>query len=187
MRTPITLPLFSLRRSREQTASSSLPKGTTTRIFLYSFLSIVTIFVSQYKPYLQLSPLSYLPGLRALCDKYGILLVCDEVMAGLGRTGEWFAVDNWKVVPDIITMAKGLTSAYLPLGCVAVSSKIAHAFDEKPFPGGLTYNGHPMCLAAAVATLKVSISKLLLFRRLFTNFSTFHSLSHVGIGRREAH
>ena len=100
-------------------------------------------------------PEGYLQGLRALCDKYGILLICDEVMAGLGRTGEWFAVDNWGVVPDILCMAKGLTSAYMPLGCCAVSDRIAHAFDEKPFPGGLTYSGHPMCLSAAVATLKV--------------------------------
>jgi len=100
-------------------------------------------------------PQGYLQGLRALCDKYGILMICDEVMCGLGRTGEWYAVDHWGVVPDIITMAKGLTSAYLPLGAVAVSSKIAHAFDEKPFSGGLTYQSHPMCLAAAVANLKV--------------------------------
>jgi taurine--2-oxoglutarate transaminase len=94
-------------------------------------------------------------GLRKLCDKYGILLVCDEVMCGLGRTGAWFAVDHWQVVPDMITMAKGLTSAYMPLGCVAVSEKIAHYFDERVYQGGLTYNGHPMSLAAAVANLKV--------------------------------
>ena len=80
-------------------------------------------------------PDGYLPGLRALCVKYGILLICDEVMAGLGRTGTWFAVDNWNVTPDIICMAKGLTSAYMPLGCVAVSQRIAQAFDDKPFPG----------------------------------------------------
>ena len=100
-------------------------------------------------------PDGYLAGLREICDKYGILLICDEVMAGLGRTGEWFAVDNWKVVPDMITMAKGLTSAYMPLGCVAVCDKVAHYFDEKVLSGGLTYNGHPMSLAAAVATLRV--------------------------------
>ena len=100
-------------------------------------------------------PNGYLQGLRELCDKYGILLICDEVMCGLGRAGEWFAVDHWNVVPDIITMAKGLTSAYMPLGCVALSQKIAHYFDDRVFSGGLTYNGHPMCLAAAVANLKV--------------------------------
>ena len=100
-------------------------------------------------------PNGYLQGLRALCDKYGILLICDEVMCGLGRAGEWFAVDHWNIVPDIITMAKGLTSAYLPLGCVAMSAKIARTFDDRVFSGGLTYNGHPMCLAAAIANLKV--------------------------------
>jgi len=100
-------------------------------------------------------PQGYLQGLRKLCDKYGILMVCDEVMCGLGRTGEWFAVDHWKVVPDIITMAKGLTSGYLPLGAVAVSQKIASAFEEKPFQGGLTYQSHPMLLAVAIANLKV--------------------------------
>lgn len=100
-------------------------------------------------------PKGYLQGLRAICDKYGILLICDEVMAGVGRTGEWFACDNWGVVPDLLTMAKGLTSAYMPLGCVAVSPKIADYFGNNVFYGGLTYSAHPMCLAAAVATLKV--------------------------------
>lgn len=100
-------------------------------------------------------PDGYMQGLRALCDAYGILLICDEVMAGLGRTGAWFAVDHWNVVPDIITMAKGLTSAYLPLGAVAISSKIADFYQDRMYFGGLTYNAHPMCLAAAVATLKV--------------------------------
>ena len=100
-------------------------------------------------------PDGYLQGVRAICDKYGILLICDEVMAGLGRTGAWFAVDHWDVVPDIITMAKGLTSAYLPLGAVAVNPRIAEFFKDRMYYGGLTYNAHPMCLAAAVATLKV--------------------------------
>ena len=75
-------------------------------------------------------PEGYMQGLRALCDKYGILLICDEVMAGLGRTGAWFAVDHWNVVPDIMTMAKGLTSAYLPLGAVAISKE-----DRRLLPG----------------------------------------------------
>ena len=88
-------------------------------------------------------PDGYLQGLRAICDKYGILLVCDEVMAGFGRTGEWFAVDHWNVVPDIMTMAKGLTSSYLPLGAVAMSDKIADHFRKNVFYGGLTYNAHP--------------------------------------------
>ena len=100
-------------------------------------------------------PEGYLQGLRQLCDRHGILLICDEVMCGLGRTGEWFAVDHWHVVPDMITMAKGLTSAYLPLGCVAMSERIAEYFGKNVFYGGLTYSAHPMSLAAAVATLQV--------------------------------
>jgi taurine--2-oxoglutarate transaminase len=100
-------------------------------------------------------PDGYLQGLREICDKHGILLIADEVMAGLGRTGAWFAVDHWKVVPDLMTMAKGLTSAYLPLGALAINHKIADFYKERVFYGGLTYNAHPMCLAAAVATLKV--------------------------------
>ena len=100
-------------------------------------------------------PNGYLRGVRKLCDKYGIMMICDEVMCGFGRTGEWFAVDHWNVVPDIMTMAKGLTSGYLPLGGVAVNPKIAKEFDHKPFQGGLTYQSHPMCLASAVAVIKV--------------------------------
>lgn len=100
-------------------------------------------------------PDGYLQGLRAICNKHGILLVCDEVMCGLGRTGAWFAVDHWNVVPDMITMAKGLTSAYLPLGAVAVSERIAAYYEKNVFYGGLTYNAHPMSLAAAEACLQV--------------------------------
>ena len=104
-----------------------------------------------------LPPDGYLQGLRAICDAHGILLVCDEVMCGLGRTGSWFAADQWKVIPDMITMAKGLTSAYLPLGAVAMSARIAAHFDKNVFYGGLTYNAHPMSLAAAEACLQVMI------------------------------
>lgn len=100
-------------------------------------------------------PDGYLQGLREICDKYGVLLICDEVMAGLGRTGEWFAVDHWKVVPDMITLAKGLTSAYMPLGAVALNQKVADYFEKNVFYGGLTYSAHPMCLAAAVANMRV--------------------------------
>lgn len=100
-------------------------------------------------------PEGYLQGLRAICDRHGILLICDEVMCGLGRTGAWFAVDHWNVVPDLITMAKGLTSAYMPLGAVAMSGKIAAYWDDQVYYGGLTYNAHPMSLAAAIANLKV--------------------------------
>src|SRR3981081_3099370 len=100
-------------------------------------------------------PDGYMQGVRALCDKYGILMIADEVMAGFGRTGEWFAVDHWKVVPDLISMAKGLTSSYLPLGAVGMRRHIAKHFDDKVFYGGLTYNSHPGGCAAALATIRV--------------------------------
>jgi len=100
-------------------------------------------------------PDGYLQGVRALCNKYGIVMVADEVMSGFGRTGEWFAVDHWDVTPDIITMAKGLTSAYAPLGAVAMKPEIAAAFDERAFESGLTYTSHPISLAAAVANIQV--------------------------------
>ncbi|MFA5874153.1 MAG: aminotransferase class III-fold pyridoxal phosphate-dependent enzyme [Anaerolineales bacterium] len=100
-------------------------------------------------------PDGYMQGVRALCDKYGFVMIADEVMSGFGRTGKWFAVDNWGVVPDIITMAKGLTSAYAPLGAVAMKPEIAAAFDEHAFESGLTYTSHPVSLAAAVANIQV--------------------------------
>jgi taurine--2-oxoglutarate transaminase len=100
-------------------------------------------------------PDGYMQGVRALCDKYGILMICDEVMAGFGRTGEWFAIDHWKVVPDIITMAKGLTAAYVQLGAVGMRRAIADQFTDKVFYGGLTYNSHPLACAAALAAIKV--------------------------------
>ncbi len=100
-------------------------------------------------------PRGYLQGLRALLDKYGILLVCDEVMCGFGRTGKWFAFEHGDIVPDILTMAKGLTSSYVPLGAMAVRRHIADHFDHNVFWGGLTYNAHPFCLEVAMAVLDV--------------------------------
>ncbi len=100
-------------------------------------------------------PDGYMQGVRELCTKYGILMVADEVMSGFGRTGEWFAIDHWKVVPDMICMAKGLTSSYLPLGAVGMRHHIAQHFNDKVFYGGLTYNSHPMGCAAALATIRV--------------------------------
>ncbi|AYG81996.1 5-aminovalerate aminotransferase DavT [Streptomyces hundungensis] len=100
-------------------------------------------------------PAGYLPGVRALCDRYGIVLVLDEVMAGFGRTGKWFACEHFDVVPDLLTFAKGVNSGYVPLGGVAISRKIAETFEHRPFPGGLTYSGHPLACAAAVATINV--------------------------------
>jgi len=100
-------------------------------------------------------PDGYIQGVRKLCEKYGILMIADEVMAGFGRTGEWFAIDHWKVVPDLISMAKGLTASYLPLGAVGMRHHIAQHFQDKVFYGGLTYNSHPMGCAAALATIRV--------------------------------
>jgi len=100
-------------------------------------------------------PPGYMEGVRSLCDKYGILMIADEVMAGFGRTGRWFAIDHWNVVPDLITMAKGLTSAYVPLGAVGMRQKIADHFKDKVFYGGLTYGNHPVGCATALATIAV--------------------------------
>ncbi|MFD6834139.1 aspartate aminotransferase family protein [Streptomyces diastaticus] len=100
-------------------------------------------------------PPGYLQGVRELCDRYGIVFILDEVMAGFGRAGTWFAADHYDVVPDLMTFAKGVNSGYVPLGGVAISGKIAETFAERPYPGGLTYSGHPLACAAAVATLKV--------------------------------
>jgi len=100
-------------------------------------------------------PPGYLEGVRALCDEFGVVLVADEVMAGFARCGEWFAVDRWGVTPDLITFAKGVNSGYVPLGGVVISDEIAATFAERPFPGGLTYSGHPLACASAVASLTV--------------------------------
>ncbi|HZG66423.1 MAG TPA: aminotransferase class III-fold pyridoxal phosphate-dependent enzyme [Herpetosiphonaceae bacterium] len=100
-------------------------------------------------------PDGYMQGLRELCTRHGIMLICDEIMSGFGRTGEWFAVDHWGVVPDIMTVAKGLTSAYVPLGATIVTDKIAAQFEDRPLYAGLTYNSHPVGCAAAAACIKV--------------------------------
>jgi len=96
-------------------------------------------------------PDSYLQGVRELCSRHGIPFIADEVMCGFGRTGEWFAVDHWGIEPDIITAAKRLTSSYLPLGAVGISPEIAAYFEEHVFYGGLTYNSHPLSVAALAA------------------------------------
>ena len=98
-------------------------------------------------------PDGYIQGVREICDRHGILMVADEVMAGFGRTGKWFAIDHWDTVPDLMTMAKGLTSSYLPLGAVAMRRHIAEAFETKMFYGGLTYSSHAVSCAAALATI----------------------------------
>ena len=100
-------------------------------------------------------PVGYLEGVRALCDKYGIMWIADEVMAGFGRTGKWFAYQHSTVEPDLIVFAKGVNSGYVPLGGVIISDEIAATFNDRVFPGGLTYSGHPLAAAAAVATIDV--------------------------------
>ena len=100
-------------------------------------------------------PKGYLEGVRALCDKYNILWIADEVMSGFGRTGKWFAYQHSQVVPDLITFAKGVTSGYIQLGGVVISEPVSKTFDERVFAGGLTYMGHPLACATAVATIDV--------------------------------
>ncbi|WP_138419297.1 aspartate aminotransferase family protein [Sinomonas gamaensis] len=99
-------------------------------------------------------PPGYLAGVRALCDQYGIVLILDEVMAGFARTGEWFSLDAFDVRPDLITFAKGVNSGYVPVGGVIISEEIASTFDERVFPGGLTYSGHPLAAASIVASIE---------------------------------
>ena len=134
-------------RSRASRRRSSSKGRTTIAAF---FLEPVTGTNGVLVP-----PDGFLQGIRDLCTKYGILMVADEVMSGFGRTGEWFAVDHWRVVPDLMTMAKGLTSAYVPLGAVGMRRAIADHFKDKVFYGGLTYNSHPLACATALATLQV--------------------------------
>jgi taurine--2-oxoglutarate transaminase len=100
-------------------------------------------------------PPGYLAGVRDLCDKHGIVMICDEVLSGFGRCGEWFAVDHWGVTPDLITFAKGVNSGYVPLGGVLISERIAETFRDRAYPGGLTYSGHPLACASAVASIRV--------------------------------
>jgi taurine--2-oxoglutarate transaminase len=100
-------------------------------------------------------PPGYLEGVRAICDEFGIMMIADEVMAGFGRCGEWFAVDHWGVTPDLITFAKGVNSGYVPLGGVIMTDRVAATFAERPYPGGLTYSGHPLACASAVASITI--------------------------------
>jgi taurine--2-oxoglutarate transaminase len=130
-------------------------------------------------------PDGYLQGLREICTRHGILLIADEVMSGFGRTGEWFAVNHWNVVPDLMTMAKGLTSAYVPLGAVGMRRAIAENFTDTVFSGGLTYNSHPLACAAALAVLDVYEDEDLIansrrmgavMRRLLTDLESRHPI-----------
>jgi taurine--2-oxoglutarate transaminase len=132
-------------------------------------------------------PDGYLQGVRDLCNRYGILMIADEVMSGFGRTGAWFAVDHWKTTPDLMTMAKGLTSGYAPLGAVAMTEEIAGHFSDKVYEGGLTYNGHPISLAAAIANIDVIQSDNLVEKSRQTGLRMAQMLTdlmerHVSVG-----
>jgi taurine---2-oxoglutarate transaminase len=100
-------------------------------------------------------PQGYLAGVRAICDEFGIVMIADEVMSGFARCGEWFAIDHWGVRPDLITFAKGVNSGYVPLGGVIISDEIADSFSTRVYPGGLTYSGHPLACASAVASINI--------------------------------
>lgn len=100
-------------------------------------------------------PPGYLRGVRELCDRHGIVMIADEVMSGFGRCGEWFAIQHWDVRPDLITFAKGVNSGYVPLGGVVLSQGIAASFNERAYPGGLTYSGHPLACASAIASIEI--------------------------------
>ena len=126
-------------------------------------------------------PRGYLQGLRALLDKYGILLVCDEVMAGFGRTGKLMAFQHGDIVPDIVTMAKGLTSSYLPLGAMAVRAPIAQHFQDHVFFGGLTYSAHPVSLACAEAAVDVLIEE-----GMIENAARLEPILHAHVARLAA-
>ncbi|HTS72867.1 MAG TPA: aminotransferase class III-fold pyridoxal phosphate-dependent enzyme, partial [Gaiellaceae bacterium] len=99
-------------------------------------------------------PDGYLQSVREVCDRHGILLICDEVMAGFGRSGKWFACEHWDVVPDILTVAKGINSGYVPLGAMVINKKLADWVADQYFAGGLTYSGHVLACAAAIASIE---------------------------------
>ena len=109
-------------------------------------------------------PDGYLAGVREICDRHGIVMICDEVMCGFGRIGEWFAVNKWKVTPDLITFAKGVNSGYVPLGGVAISQEIAETFSKRIFPGGGTYFGHPLACATVVESIRIFEEEAILQR-----------------------
>ncbi len=124
----------------------AVPGRTIAAIFLETIVGTNGILIP---------PDGYIQGVRELCDRHGILMVADEVMAGFGRTGKWFAIQHWDTVPDLLAMAKGLTSSYLPLGAVAMNHRIADHFDTNFYYGGLTYSSHAISCAAALANIGV--------------------------------
>ena len=131
-------------------------------------------------------PDGYLQGVRALCDAHGIMMIADEVMAGFGRCGEWFAVDRWGVVPDLITFAKGVNSGYVPLGGVILSEAISASFANRAYPGGLTYSGHPLACAAAVACIGIYKEENLIARARRLGEEVIGPALHAMQGRHPA-
>jgi len=142
---------------REQDSADTALRRLEEQIVLEGPQTIAAIIVESVTGTngILIPPDGYMQGVRALCDKYGIVMIADEVMSGFGRTGEWFAINHWKVVPDLMTMAKGITSSYIPLGAVGMRRKIADYFKDKMFPGGLTYSSHALACAAGLATISV--------------------------------
>jgi taurine---2-oxoglutarate transaminase len=132
-----------------------------------------------------LPPDGYLEGVRALCDKYGIKWIADEVMSGFGRTGHWFAYQHSMAEPDLIVFAKGVTSGYLPLGGVIISDEIAATFDERVFPGGLTYSGHPLACATAIATIDVMSEERMVENAAHIGESVIKPLLHELMGKHK--
>lgn len=130
-------------------------------------------------------PAGYLEGVRALCDEHGIMLVLDEVMAGFGRTGAWFAFDHWGVRPDLVVFAKGVNSGYVPLGGVILSDEIAATFDDRPYPGGLTYSGHALATASAVASIAIMREERIVEHAAEIGEQTLGPALHELAGRHE--
>ena len=151
------IPDFHLWGKRDAESADDVLKATKDVVMYEGPSTIAAIIVETIVGTngILIPPDGYMQGLRELCDRHGILLIADEVMAGFGRTGRWFAVDHWGVVPDIITLAKGLTSSYVPLGAVGVRRHIADYFEDHMFSAGLTYNSHPLACAAALAVLDI--------------------------------
>lgn len=140
----------------EEAATAYYLEQLRTQVIYEGYETIAAIFVETVTGSngIIIPPKGYLQGVRKICDEFGILMVCDEVMAGFGRTGEWFAFNHFDVKPDLITFAKGITSGYVPLGGVIVSKKVAEYFNEAYFNCGMTYSGHPLGCAAGIASLE---------------------------------
>lgn len=178
-------------RSKFHRTHPNVPESDFTKEYLNHLEEIITFEGPETIAAILLEPVTgsngviippegCLQGVRKLCDRFDILLIADEVMSGFGRTGEWFAVDHWNLVPDMMTMAKGLTSAYAPMGAVAMSSKIAEFFNHRVYQGGLTYNAHPISSAGAIANIQVLREDRLVERTAAMGLVLHRLLSDLG-------